>query len=49
MYVILWRSGGLDGWDWFWVASAVVMDIGHWGASFTQGRQARGYPSTTQD
>ena len=49
MYVILWRSGGLDGWDWFWIALAVVMDIGHWGASFTQGQQARGYPSTTQD
>ena len=48
MYVILWRSGGLDGWDWFWIALAVVMDIGHWGASFTQGRQARGYPSSTQ-
>jgi len=29
MYVILWRSGGLDGWDWFWIALAVVMDIGH--------------------
>ena len=24
MYVILWRAGGLSGWDWFWVILAAL-------------------------
>ena len=32
IYVILWRSGGLDGWDWAWVVLAGLLDISHWGA-----------------
>ena len=45
IYVILWRAGGLDGSDWFWLCLAVVLDVAHWGASFTQRRQVPGYPS----
>jgi hypothetical protein len=45
IYVILWRTGGLVGWDWFWVILAALGDIGHWAASWTQRRQAPGYPS----
>ena len=45
IYVILWRAGGLDGSDWFWLCLAAVLDIAHWGASFTQRRQVPGYPS----
>ena len=48
MYVILWRSGGLDTWDWLWVAVAALFDIGHWGASYTQRRQVPGYPGKAQ-
>ena len=29
IYVILYRTGGLDGLDWFWVVLAAVFDIGH--------------------
>ena len=43
--MILWRAGGLDGSDWFWLCLAVVLDVAHWGASFTQRRQVPGYPS----
>jgi hypothetical protein len=45
MYVILWRAGGLNGLDWFWVILAAILDVGHWGASWTQRQQAPGYPS----
>jgi hypothetical protein len=46
IYVLLYTPGrGVTGWDWFWVALAALLDIGHWGASATQrnqlGRRAR--------
>jgi hypothetical protein len=28
MYVLLWQPGGLVGFDWFWLALAVVIDVG---------------------
>ena len=48
MYVILWQAGGLNGWDWFWVGLAAVLDIGHWASSWTQRRQVPGYPASAQ-
>ena len=45
MYVILWRIDGLSGLDWFWVILAGSFDLAHWGGSWTQRRQAPGYPS----
>jgi hypothetical protein len=45
MYVILWRTGGLNGLDWFWVGLAAVFDIAHWATSYTQRQQVPGYPS----
>jgi hypothetical protein len=44
MYVILWRTGGLSGLDWFWVVSAAILDLTHAGLSWTQHRQAPCYP-----
>jgi hypothetical protein len=46
MYVILWRAGGLDGWDWFWIGLAAFCDLAHMGASFSQRRSMPGYPQT---
>jgi hypothetical protein len=43
IYVILWQTGGLAGFDWFWVILAAILDLGHWGASYTQRSQAPGY------
>jgi len=45
MYVILWRSGGLSGLDWFWVILAGLVDLAHWAAGYTQRRTAPGFPS----
>lgn len=45
IYVILWRAGGLDGLDWFWVVLAGLLDVSHWGASSRRGRGAPGYPA----
>src|SRR5688500_9620646 len=45
IYVILWQSGGLIRVDWFWVALAAVFDVSHWWTSWTQRRQATGYPA----
>ena len=45
MYVILWRAGGISGGDWFWVILAGLLDLAHWGTSWTQRQQVPGYPS----
>lgn len=44
MYVLLWRSGSLSGFDWFWFILAALLDVAHWGAGWTQRRSAPGYP-----
>jgi hypothetical protein len=44
MYVILWRTGGLSGLDWFWVVLAAILDLMHAGHRWTQHRQAPCYP-----
>jgi hypothetical protein len=47
IYVILYTPNvGLVGFDWFWVLLAVLLDIGHWGASYTQRNQIPGVRST---
>jgi len=48
MYVILWRTGGLTGWDWFWIGLAAFFDVAHWGASWTQRQSVPGYPQPAQ-
>jgi hypothetical protein len=42
MYAILYRPGGLTGWDWGWVVLAGLLDVSHWGASATQRDQIPG-------
>ncbi len=48
IYVVLWQAGGLNGWDWFWVFLAALLDIGHGGATATQRSRVPGYPTGTQ-
>jgi hypothetical protein len=48
MYVILYTGGGLNGFDWFWVVLAGLLDITHWGVGYSQRRSAPGYPGTVQ-
>jgi hypothetical protein len=37
IYVLLYVPGpGVTGWDWWWIALALVLDVGHWGASASQ-------------
>jgi len=39
IYVIVYVPGiGLTGWGFFWVILALLLDLGHWGASYTQQR-----------
>jgi hypothetical protein len=41
--VIVYTPGvGLVGFDWFWVILAVLLDVGHWSASYTQRNQIPG-------
>ena len=43
IYVIVYVPGvGLTGWGVFWVILALLLDIGHWGASYTQRDQVLG-------
>ena len=45
MYVLLWVPGqGVTGTDWWWVALAALLDIGHWGASAGQRGTTRRQP-----
>jgi hypothetical protein len=40
MYVILsWGVGVVNGWDWFWIAMAVVIDLMHWSSNVYQNRE----------
>ena len=43
IYVFVYTPGvGLTGFDWFWVILAVLLDISHWTASYTQRNQIPG-------
>jgi hypothetical protein len=34
IYVFLYTPGrGLTGWEWFWIAICVLLDIAHWGSA----------------
>ncbi len=48
MYTILWAPGvGLSGWDWLWVGIALLLDLGHYGASAYVNRDK--IPGTSYD
>jgi hypothetical protein len=40
LYVVLYQTGGLTGWEWFWVGVAAVFDVGHWGYTAGSSRRA---------
>lgn len=43
IYVLLWQPAvGVTGWDWLWIAIAVVLDLSHWAASASQRNQIPG-------
>jgi hypothetical protein len=43
IYVIVYTPNvGVVGFDWFWVILAVLLDISHWSASYTQRNQIPG-------
>lgn len=43
IYVIVYVPGaGLTGWGFVWVILALLLDIGHWGTSYTQRGQVPG-------
>jgi len=46
MYVLLWSSTGLTGWDWLWLILAVVIDVSHYGASAYSNRDRLPYGSS---
>ena len=47
IYVVLYIPGvGLTGWGWLWVILAALLDIAHWGASYTQRNQIPGVRGT---
>lgn len=45
IYVLLYRPGGLTGFDWFWIGLAVLFDLGHTLTAYSQRRQVPGYPT----
>jgi hypothetical protein len=49
MYTVLWEPGGLEGWEWFWIGIAAVLDISHWGVTATQRDEAARLRSGSAD
>ncbi len=45
VYVLLWQPAtGVTGWDWWWIALAVALDLAHWSATASQrGAASRGH------
>jgi hypothetical protein len=44
IYVLLYRPGvGVSGYEWLWIALALLLDLGHWFGSYSQRRQATRY------
>jgi hypothetical protein len=44
IYLILFTPGvGLSGWDWLWIALAVVIDVGNLGANSYSARKETGW------
>jgi hypothetical protein len=39
LYAVLWEPGGLEGWEWFWIALAVILDLTHWDATQASARR----------
>ena len=48
IYLFLGAPPGLEGWDWLWIALAVVLDLSHYANTYSQrdtfGRGAPGAP-----
>jgi hypothetical protein len=48
MYVLLWSSNGINGFDWFWLVLAVILDLGGIGSSgYANRNRVPGYSSAT--
>ena len=46
MYVVLYAPGGVNGWDWAWIALAVLCDLAHMGGTYVNRQPtSSGYPT----
>jgi hypothetical protein len=49
MYMLVWSPGiGITGFDWFWIALGVLLDIMKWGQIANNRRGVPGYPQESQ-
>jgi len=46
MYMLVWSTGGIVGWDWLWIALGVILDVTKWSNIVYQRRTIPGYPAT---
>jgi hypothetical protein len=47
MYLLVWNAAtGISGFDWFWLALGVLLDVMKWGQIFNNRRGVPGYPET---
>ncbi|MFN2136950.1 MAG: hypothetical protein ACK2UK_13405 [Candidatus Promineifilaceae bacterium] len=47
MYMLAWSApGGVQGWDWMWVALGLLLDIMKWSAMIKYRRENEYYPAT---
>ncbi|HEX6843550.1 MAG TPA: hypothetical protein VF235_00400 [Actinomycetota bacterium] len=46
MWVLMGGSSAMEGWDWLWIALAVVLDLGHYASTYAQRGQISGGSST---
>ena len=43
MYMLSWSPGGIQGWDWLWIALGVVLDVSHYGQMAANRKSVPGY------
>ena len=46
MYLLVWSSTGIQGWDWMWIILGVILDVMKWGQIANNRRAIPGYPDS---
>jgi hypothetical protein len=43
MYMLVWSVGGIEGWDWLWIALGLFIDVSHYAQGAANREQVPGY------
>ncbi len=43
MYLLVWSSAGISGWDWMWIILGILLDLVKWGQLFQNKQSIPGF------